>query len=37
VLYHQLHGWASDEDLVKEVREAGYKGKVVSARDLDVF
>lgn len=37
VLYHQLYGWASDEDLVLEVREAGYEGRVVSARDLDVF
>jgi ribonuclease BN (tRNA processing enzyme) len=36
VLYHQLFWGTSDEDLVKEVRH-GYKGAVVSARDLDVF
>lgn len=37
VLYHQLYGSATDADLVREVREAGYTGKVVSAKDLDVF
>ena len=37
VLYHQLYGPASDADLEREVREAGYRGRVVSARDLDVF
>ncbi len=37
VLYHQLYGRATDDDLVEEVRRAGYSGKVVSARDLDVF
>jgi ribonuclease Z len=36
VLYHQLFWGTSEEDLVKEV-QAGYKGKVVSARDLDVY
>ena len=36
VLYHQLYWGATDEDLVHEVRH-GYKGDVVSARDLDVF
>lgn len=37
VLYHQLYGPATDADVEREVREAGYAGKVVSARDLDVF
>jgi ribonuclease BN (tRNA processing enzyme) len=36
VLYHQLFWGASDEDLVKEVKR-GYSGKIVSARDLDVY
>lgn len=34
VLYHQLYWGASDEDLLREVREAGYDGPVVSASDL---
>jgi len=37
VLYHQLYWGASDADLVREVREAGYQGKVISASDLDVY
>lgn len=37
VLYHQLYGKATDADLVREIHEAGYAGKVVSAKDLDVF
>lgn len=37
VLYHQLYWGFTDEDLIKEIREAGYKGKVISARDLDIF
>jgi ribonuclease BN (tRNA processing enzyme) len=37
VLYHQLYWGASDDDLVNEVRAAGYDGEVVSARDLDVL
>lgn len=36
VLYHQLFWGATDEDLLREVREH-YSGRVVSARDLDVF
>jgi ribonuclease BN (tRNA processing enzyme) len=36
VLYHQLFWGTSEADLVKEV-EAGYSGKVISAKDLDVF
>lgn len=36
VLYHQLYWGASDEDLLSEIR-AGYKGEVVSARDLGVY
>ncbi len=37
VLYHQLFWGATDEDLLAEVRAAGYAGRVVSARDLDAF
>lgn len=37
VLYHQLYRDATDEDLIREVREAGYTGRVVSAADLDVY
>ncbi|MCY3546596.1 MAG: MBL fold metallo-hydrolase [Gemmatimonadetes bacterium] len=37
VMYHQLYWGATDEDLVREVREAGYTGRVVSAADLDVY
>lgn len=37
VLYHQLYWGFSDQDLIDEVRAAGYEGKVVSARDLDVY
>ena len=37
VLYHQLYWGFSDEDLMREIREAGYKGEVISASDLDIF
>src|SRR5258705_3633239 len=36
VLYHQLIWSSTEADLVKEVQSA-YDGKVVSAKDLDVF
>lgn len=36
VLYHQLFWGTSEEDLLKEVRE-GYRGKVVSGHDLDIY
>ncbi len=36
VLYHQLFWGTSEDDLLNEVR-AGYSGKVVSGRDLDVY
>ncbi|MEK6303897.1 MAG: MBL fold metallo-hydrolase [Acidobacteriota bacterium] len=36
VLYHQLFWGTSEDDLLGEVRQ-GYAGKVVSARDLDVY
>jgi len=37
VLYHQLYlGGTSDDDLVREVRSR-YNGRVVSARDLDIY
>ncbi len=34
VLYHQLYWGATDEDLIREIRAAGYAGAVVSAKDL---
>jgi ribonuclease BN (tRNA processing enzyme) len=34
VLYHQLFWGATDDDLVREIRAAGYTGAVVSAHDL---
>jgi len=37
VLYHQLFWGASDEDLVREIHAAGYEGKVVSGKDLDIY
>ena len=37
VLYHQLYWGTTDEDLVREIREAGYGGRVVSAADLGVY
>lgn len=38
VLYHQLYGTGgTDADLLRELREAGYAGEVVSAQDLDMF
>ena len=37
VLYHQLFMGASDDDLIGEIRAAGYAGPVVSARDLGVY
>lgn len=37
VLYHQLYWSKEDDNLAEEIRAAGYRGKVVSANDLDVF
>ncbi len=37
VLYHQLAMGVSDDDLIAEIRAAGYAGAVVSARDLGVY
>lgn len=37
VLYHQLFWGATDEDLVREIRAAGYTGAVVSGQDLRVY
>lgn len=38
VLYHQLYGvGGTDADLLRELRDAGYKGDVVSAKDLDMY
>jgi len=37
VLYHQLYWGATDDELIRELRAAGYDGPVVSARDLGVY
>ncbi|MBM3263943.1 MAG: MBL fold metallo-hydrolase [candidate division Zixibacteria bacterium] len=37
VMYHQLFWGTTDDELVKEIRAAGYDGNVVSAKDLDVY
>lgn len=37
VLYHQLFWGATDDDLVKEMRAAGYSGRLMSGKDLDVY
>jgi ribonuclease BN (tRNA processing enzyme) len=37
VLYHQLFWGATDADLEREIRAAGYAGRIVSGRDLDVY
>jgi ribonuclease BN (tRNA processing enzyme) len=36
ILYHQLLWEADPKDLLKEIRE-GYRGRVASGRDLDVY
>lgn len=36
ILYHQLFWGASEDNLLKEVRQ-GYAGKVVSGSDLDIY
>lgn len=37
VLYHQLFWGATDQDLIDEMVQAGYKGRVVSGKDLDIY
>jgi ribonuclease BN (tRNA processing enzyme) len=37
VLYHQLFWGSTDDDLLREIKAAGYDGKVVSAHDLGVY
>jgi ribonuclease BN (tRNA processing enzyme) len=37
VLYHQLLWGASPEDVLAEIKQAGYAGRVVFGNDLDVF
>ncbi|MGI9627664.1 MAG: MBL fold metallo-hydrolase [Longimicrobiales bacterium] len=37
VLYHQLYWGTTDDDLIQELRDAGYEGAVVSASDLGVY
>lgn len=36
ILYHQLIWSSTEEELLNEIRK-GYKGKVVSGRDLDIY
>ena len=37
VLYHQLFWGTTDEALIQEMRRAGYAGRVLSARDLELY
>lgn len=37
VMYHQLFWGTTDDDLLAEIRAAGYSGAVVSAADLDIY
>jgi len=37
VLNHVLRLGGTDEEILKNIREAGYKGRVVVAKDLDRF
>ena len=37
VLYHQLYWGATDDDLLREIREAGYAGPVIAGTDLSVY
>lgn len=37
VMYHQLYWGATDDELLGEMRAAGYQGPVRSARDLEVY
>ena len=37
VLYHQLYWGTTDIDLLREIKAAGYTGRVVSAHDLSVY
>ena len=37
VLYHQLFMGMTDEDLLREIRDSGYAGPVVSSRDLERY
>lgn len=37
ILHHQLFWGSTDSDLLNEISEAGYSGRVVSGRDLDIY
>ena len=37
VMYHQMYWGATDDELLSELRAAGYRGPVRSARDLEVY
>ncbi len=36
ILYHQLFWGTSEDELLNEIRQ-GYRGKIVSGRDLDIY
>jgi len=37
VLYHQLYWGATDDDLLAELKRAGYQGPAVSGKDLGIY
>jgi hypothetical protein len=37
VRYHQPFWGATDDDLIREIRAAGYTERLVSGKDLDVY
>jgi ribonuclease Z len=37
VLYHQLFWGVTEDDLIQEMRDAGYVGDVSSGKDIDIF
>lgn len=37
VLHHQLHWGATPDEMLGEIREAGYEGALAYGRDLDVY
>jgi ribonuclease Z len=37
ILYHQLFWGTTPQELIREIRDAGFEGRVVSGRDLEVY